>query len=68
MPLPKQRHSSTRGKKRRTHWKVSASNLAKCPQCKTMKVSHRVCPLCGVYDGRQAIEVKVKAEKKKKKS
>jgi hypothetical protein len=33
-----------------------------------MKVSHRVCPVCGVYDGRQAIEVKVKAEKKKKKS
>ena len=65
MPLPKQRHSKTRGAKRRTHWKVSSPNLAACPQCKTLKLPHRVCPVCGMYNGRQAKEIKVKEEKKK---
>jgi large subunit ribosomal protein L32 len=65
MPLPKKRHSKTRGAKRRTHWKVAKPNLAVCPQCKTLKLPHRVCPVCGMYAGRQAIEIKVKEEKKK---
>jgi large subunit ribosomal protein L32 len=68
MPLPKKRHSSTRGKKRRTHWKISAENLVPCPQCKTLKIAHRVCPVCGTYAGRQVIAIKTKAEKKKKDS
>ncbi len=67
MPLPKRRHSSTRGKKRRTHWKVASPGLSVCPQCKTPKLSHRICPVCGAYAGKQAVEIKVKAEKKKEK-
>jgi large subunit ribosomal protein L32 len=65
MPLPKQRHSSTRGKKRRTHWKVGAPALEKCPQCKQPKTPHKVCKTCGTYGGRQIIEIKVKEKKKK---
>jgi large subunit ribosomal protein L32 len=67
MPLPKRRHSSTRGKKRRTHWKIALAVLGPCPQCKTPKLSHRVCPVCGAYAGKQAMEIKIKAEKKKEK-
>ncbi len=67
MPLPKRRHSSTRGKKRRTHWKVAGPKLAVCPQCKTPKVLHRICPVCGYYSGKQAVEIKIKADKKKAK-
>lgn len=66
MALPKRRHSKTRGRKRRTHWKLSALNLTTCPQCKQPKRAHRVCSVCGTYDGKQVIEVKVKAKKKKK--
>ncbi len=33
MPLPKRQHSKTRGRKRRTHWKVSVASLRACPQC-----------------------------------
>jgi large subunit ribosomal protein L32 len=67
MPLPKRRHSSTRGKKRRTHWKIANPGLAVCPQCKTPKLTHRICPVCGFYAGKQSMEIKVKAEKKKEK-
>ncbi|MCK9594173.1 MAG: 50S ribosomal protein L32 [Candidatus Omnitrophica bacterium] len=65
MPLPKQRHSHTRGKKRRTHWKVIPAGLIACPQCKSLKRPHRVCPVCGNYDGKQAVAIKVKKDKKK---
>jgi len=37
-----------------------------CPQCKQQKLPHRVCGVCGYYDGRQVIEIKVKEKKKKK--
>lgn len=65
MALPKRRHSKARGKKRRTHWKISKTNLAPCPQCKSPKQAHRVCAVCGYYNGRQVIEIKVKEKKKK---
>ena len=66
MALPKRRHSKTRGRKRRTHWKTAAVNLSPCPQCKQPKRSHTVCAVCGYYDGKQVIEIKVKEKKKKK--
>lgn len=65
MPLPKRRHSKARGRKRRTHWKLSEANLILCPQCKNLKISHLVCRVCGFYNGRQVIEIKVKEKKKK---
>lgn len=64
MPLPKKRHSKTRGRKRRTHWKTAVSQMNTCPQCKSLKLAHRVCPVCGHYSGRQAVEIPVKEEKK----
>ncbi len=51
MALPKRRHSKTRGKKRRTHWKLSAPMLSLCPQCGEKKLPHRLCPHCGYYRG-----------------
>jgi large subunit ribosomal protein L32 len=63
--LPKRKHSKTRGLKRRTHWKIKKTNLAPCPQCKQPKLAHRVCLICGYYDGRQVVEIKVKEKKKK---
>ena len=66
MALPKKRHSSARGGRRRTHWKIAKTNLVACPQCKTLKLPHRVCSVCGSYAGRQAIEIKAKKTDKKK--
>jgi len=63
--LPKRRHSKARGRRRRTHWKLTQTNLIPCPQCKQPKLAHRVCQVCGYYNGRQVIEIKVKEKKKK---
>jgi len=64
--LPKRRHSKARGRRRRTHWKISRTNLIPCPQCKQLKLAHRICQVCGYYDGKQVIEIEVKEKKKKK--
>ncbi|MDP3731677.1 MAG: 50S ribosomal protein L32 [Candidatus Omnitrophota bacterium] len=66
MPVPKKRHSKARGRRRRTHWKLSPLNLIPCPQCKEPKLPHRICTLCGYYNGKQVIEIKIKEKKKKK--
>jgi large subunit ribosomal protein L32 len=57
MPLPKRRHSRTRGRKRRTHWKLAGVTLSVCPQCREAKPPHRVCPHCGHYKGREVLSV-----------
>lgn len=66
MALPKKRHSKARGRKRRTHWKISGLNLILCPQCKQPKLPHRVCKVCGTYEDRQVVEIKVKEKKREK--
>ncbi|MBI2969079.1 MAG: 50S ribosomal protein L32 [Bacteroidetes bacterium] len=57
MPNPKRRHSKTRQRKRRTHYKASAPSLATCSNCGEPILMHRVCPNCGFYRGKQAMEV-----------
>ena len=66
MALPKRKHSKTRGRKRRTHWVLREPKLVPCPQCKQPVLPHHVCKVCGTYDGKQVIEVKVKEKKPKK--
>jgi len=66
MPLPKRRHSKMRGRKRRTHWKISMPNLVPCPQCKQLKLAHQVCSVCGYYAGKQVLEIKMKEKKEKR--
>ena len=38
-------------------WFVDAPARSVCPNCQTVKLPHVVCPNCGWYKGRQAIEV-----------
>ncbi|MBP1630068.1 MAG: rpmF [Bacteroidetes bacterium] len=56
MPNPKHRFSQTRTAKRRTHHKVEGVNVSTCSNCGAAMVSHRVCPECGYYRGKLAIE------------
>ena len=67
MALPKRRWSKTRTRKGRTNKKLKITPLNVCPQCKQPKLSHRICPVCGYYKGRQVIEIKDKKVDKKKK-
>lgn len=57
MPLPKQRHNSSRGKRRRNgHKKIEAKQLVVCSNCSQEIMSHRVCPICGFYKGKKVVE------------
>lgn len=55
MPNPKRRHSKSRSRKRRTHDALEATSLVACSNCGSKKLSHRVCPTCGYYNGRAVI-------------
>ena len=61
MAVPKGKVSKARGRKRRTHWKLSAPAIVKCPRCQKMMLSHRICKHCGYYDGQQVINMDEKA-------
>ena len=37
---------------------MTATGLSECPNCHEKKLPHRVCPKCGTYKGRVAVEVK----------
>jgi len=56
--LPKRKYAKARQGERRSHLALKTLLLARCPQCRTPKPPHQVCPECGSYAGRQAIVVK----------
>ncbi|MCY9806946.1 50S ribosomal protein L32 [Lentilactobacillus senioris] len=58
MATPARRTSKTKKRLRRTHIKLDTPNLSACPNCGELRVSHKVCPSCGYYDGRQVMNVK----------
>ncbi|MDO8525389.1 MAG: 50S ribosomal protein L32 [Candidatus Omnitrophota bacterium] len=66
MALPKRKHSKSRRDKRRSaNSKVFGVNLSVCPQCKSMRLPHRVCAFCGYYKGKPVLVIETKEEKRK---
>lgn len=57
-PQPKRKLSSGRRDRRRAHDALELSNLVICSNCGELRLSHRVCPNCGHYKGREVIEIK----------
>jgi large subunit ribosomal protein L32 len=57
MAVPKRKVSKARRDKRRAHQGLSAASVSYCPQCNEPKLPHRVCPHCGMYNGKQVLEV-----------
>ncbi|MCL1952947.1 MAG: 50S ribosomal protein L32 [Oscillospiraceae bacterium] len=56
MAVPKRRVSHARRDKRRSSvWKLTPPALDRC-SCGALKLSHRVCPACGMYKGRQVVK------------
>jgi large subunit ribosomal protein L32 len=54
MAVPKQRQTSSRGKRRRAgHKKIQAKNFVKCSHCGKEILPHRACPYCGYYKGKK---------------
>ena len=62
MAVPFRRTSKTAKRLRRTHFKLSVSGLVTCPNCGNMIQSHRVCPSCGYYNGKQVVSTENKAK------
>ncbi len=58
VPLPKRKYPKARQGERRSHLHRVASLLSPCPRCRTPKPSHRVCPVCGTYKGREVVTPK----------
>jgi large subunit ribosomal protein L32 len=55
--VPKRKMSRSNTRSRRSQWKAVAVQTQPCPQCRSPKLSHTACSVCGTYNGRQVIEV-----------
>ena len=62
MAVPFRKISKTRGRMRRTHYKLEAANTVVCKNCGASIKPHRVCPECGFYKGKNVME-KAEVEK-----
>ena len=58
MGLPKRKHSRSRSRKNRTHYKVSNPGLSICQSCGEHRPPHRACPSCGFHKGKTYIKEK----------
>ncbi|MEK7119089.1 MAG: 50S ribosomal protein L32 [Patescibacteria group bacterium] len=52
-PLPKRRHSTRRGGKRKAAIKLRLLGIIKCANCGKVRLPHRICKACGWYDGKK---------------
>ena len=57
MPVPKRRTSVSKKNKRRAHDALDVPSTGPCPECGESALRHRACPHCGMYRGRQVIEI-----------
>jgi len=58
MAVPKRKTSKARTRSRRAaSWRLERPARSVCPQCSASKLPHVVCPSCGWYKGRVAVEV-----------
>ena len=65
MGLPGQRRGRTSKRNRAAHFALKRIKLAKCGKCSEMMMSHKVCPTCGTYRGRDVLHLQEKMLKKK---
>lgn len=63
------RQTKSKTRSRRSHQALKEAPLARCTECGNQHIAHRVCMTCGMYRGRQVVDVKKqevkKAEKRK---
>ncbi len=56
MAVPFRKVSKTRGRKRRTHYKIVENATVKCPKCGEPVRPHRVCAKCGTYKNKEVVK------------
>ncbi len=67
MAVPKQKTPKSKRGKRRSHNALKVTNLALCPQCKSLIIPHTVCKVCGTYKGKEVIDVDRRKRRKEAK-
>lgn len=55
MAVSKKKTSKSKRDMRRSHDALQAPGMSLCPQCQEPKQSHRACPSCGTYKGKNVI-------------
>lgn len=56
MAVPRNRSSNARKNNKRSHHAKKPVNATACPNCGTSRLSHRICPSCGHYRGKEIIK------------
>ncbi len=69
-PVPKYKKSKSRSKKRHSMFMhltrvrlEGVVNLVDCPNCKSKKLNHFVCPNCGQYRGKKILDMNKQVDK-----
>lgn len=75
MAVPKKRTGHSAQGHRRSNWKATKPEVAKCTNCGELVLSHTVCTACGYYKGKAVsikspdyVETSVEAKKPAKKA
>jgi len=55
MAVSKKKTSKSKKNMRRSHDFLTPKSISVCPQCKSPKQPHRVCPTCGTYKGKEIL-------------
>ncbi len=58
-PLPKKKRTRAKKGSRWAHRQASKPNVVECPRCHRPMLTHRACPACGYYRGRDILKVEV---------
>ena len=62
------RHTRGHTGNRRSHHALKKSNLIPCEKCRSLRLMHRACEVCGDYRGKTVIDVISKVEKRQAKN
>jgi large subunit ribosomal protein L32 len=58
MAVPKKKKSKSKSRSHRAAaWQLDAPARSLCPRCRAAKLPHVVCPSCGWYKDRVAVDV-----------
>ena len=61
MAVPRSKTSKARTSRRQSlNMKLTAPSVVPCGNCGNLVLSHRVCPKCGFYRGRQVLTPETK--------
>ncbi|MFA4931165.1 MAG: 50S ribosomal protein L32 [Patescibacteria group bacterium] len=67
MAVPNKRHTKSARNQRRANQKLAQPTITTCPMCKSPKLPHHVCQVCGTYNNRKVLERSVSKKTTKKK-